>query len=149
MLFPPFNMIGKVLNKINKEEAQGVIVVRYWSTQFWFSMFNAMIIKGPFVIFRRNEPTLSHPNWPSINSPRCASYWHSCWVSIRRHQPQWIYHPTHLTILGRTRPRKSTKPTSQSGLSIVTKGGGCPGCVHTFECGAWFRNSAIWIRVRL
>ena len=68
--FPPFNMIGKVLNKINREESPGVIVVPYWPTQFWFSMFTAMIIKGPYVLFSRDEPTLSHPHRPTHQLPK-------------------------------------------------------------------------------
>ena len=126
--FPPFNMIGKVLNKINRDEAQGVIVVPYWPTQFWFSMFTAMIIKGPFVLFSRDEPTLSHPHRTPEQLPKMrllaarVSSRHTAAFDFVK-QPSDSYHSP-----GERKPRKSTRAISPNGLVIVTRGGSrhCP-----------------------
>ena len=60
--FPPFNMIGKVLRKIEEENAKGLLVVPYWPTQTWFPKFLKMCVNGPCVLYRKDaNPTLSHP----------------------------------------------------------------------------------------
>ena len=60
--FPPFNMIGRVLRKVENDNAEGIIVVPYWPTQHWFSKFTRMCIDTPCVLFSREAtPTLHHP----------------------------------------------------------------------------------------
>ena len=42
--FPPFSLIGRVLAKIQQDEAQGLLVVPFWSTQPWFpQIFNLLV----------------------------------------------------------------------------------------------------------
>ena len=36
-LFPPFSLISNVLQKLEPCQAECVIVVRFWTTQVWFS----------------------------------------------------------------------------------------------------------------
>ena len=47
--FPPFKLIGRVLAKIQKEEATGILVP-YWTTQPWFAQLVNMLITDPFVL---------------------------------------------------------------------------------------------------
>ena len=69
--FPPFNMIGRVLQKVLSDQAQGIIVVPYWPTQAWFSKFTQMCNDTPFILFSRNaQPTLSHPWRETSTLPR-------------------------------------------------------------------------------
>lgn len=41
--FPPFALIAKVLQKIVREKADGIIVVPYWPTQPWFPLLHKLI----------------------------------------------------------------------------------------------------------
>lgn len=56
--FPPFSIILKVLQKIKNDQAVGVLVVPYWTTQPWFPLFSSMLIKEP-IIFHPNKTLIS------------------------------------------------------------------------------------------
>ena len=47
--FPPFNLIGKVLAKLHKDQASGVVMVPFWSTQPWFPQAIGMLTKPPLL----------------------------------------------------------------------------------------------------
>ena len=68
--FPPFNMIGRVLRKVENDNAQGIIVVPYWPTQHWFSKFTRMCTQIPCILFSRDaQPTIKHPWREEQNLP--------------------------------------------------------------------------------
>jgi len=58
--FPPFSLIGKVLQKAIFEESELVIIVPFWVTQPWFSTLLSMLSDCPFVLSREKN-TLTHP----------------------------------------------------------------------------------------
>ena len=58
--FPPFNMMGRVLRKVEEEQAEGVIIFPAWPTQTWYPKLLSMCINEPLVLYRKNA-TLSHP----------------------------------------------------------------------------------------
>ena len=58
--FPPFNMIGSVLRKVEEERANGIIVVPMWPTQSWFSKFIKMCANAPRILYRRGLTIVSH-----------------------------------------------------------------------------------------
>lgn len=45
--FPPFSLIGKVLEKIVNDEATGILVVPDWPSQSWYPQFKELLIKKP------------------------------------------------------------------------------------------------------
>ena len=60
--FPPFNMIGRVLRKVEDDQAEGLVVVPFWPTQHWFSKFANMCTDIPSILFSRDaQTTLEHP----------------------------------------------------------------------------------------
>ena len=64
--FPPFNLVGKVLQKIERDMAEGIVVVPYWPTQPWFAKLSYLCTKTPLILFSRElskkgEHHLSHP----------------------------------------------------------------------------------------
>ena len=59
--FPPFNLIGKVLQKVEADNGKGIIIVPFWPTQHWFAKFTQMCIFPPLVCFSRGLQTLTHP----------------------------------------------------------------------------------------
>ena len=46
--FPPFSIIHKVIQKVIREKARGIMVVPVWSTQPWFSLLNKITWEPPF-----------------------------------------------------------------------------------------------------
>lgn len=69
--FPPFSIIGRVLNKINDERATGIVVVPKWESQPWYPVFMNLLISEP--LYFKPDPNLllspyreSHPMWKRI-----------------------------------------------------------------------------------
>lgn len=58
--FPPFSLILRVLRKICRDRATGVLVIPYWPTQPWFPLFNELRISN-LVILEPNKNLLSSP----------------------------------------------------------------------------------------
>ena len=53
--FLPFRIIGKVLAKVQKGKAQGILIVPLWSTQPWFPMVMNLITAPPILIRARGN----------------------------------------------------------------------------------------------
>ena len=70
--FPPFNMINRVLNKVERDDAKGIIVVPYWSTQSWFPKFVQMCTMTPIMFHsqKKGEYALSHPRRDPSELPK-------------------------------------------------------------------------------
>lgn len=52
--FPPFAIILRVLDKIRRDVATGILVVPDWQNQAWFPLFKSMLIRDP-VMFQGNN----------------------------------------------------------------------------------------------
>ncbi len=48
--FPPFSVIHLVLQKLIQEEAEGIIIVPYWPSKPWFTLFLRLLIDIPVII---------------------------------------------------------------------------------------------------
>ena len=70
--FPPFSQILRALRKIKKDEAEGIMVVPYWTHQAWFLLFQSLLISEP-IIFTPNMNLLKFSNrephllWKSLS----------------------------------------------------------------------------------
>lgn len=61
--FPPFSLIGRCLEKIQTNRAEGVLVVRYLTSQSWYSKLLQMLVNHPLLISHRERLlTLSECN---------------------------------------------------------------------------------------
>ena len=67
-IFPPFSLLGKVLQKIRTDKAVALLVAPYWPTQPWFSAMQALLVGEPFII-RPHIDNLTLPNRPSEHHP--------------------------------------------------------------------------------
>ena len=56
-MFPPFNLVGGVLAKVNKDKTKVVTVVLDWSTQYWYPQLMQMTSHEP-VYFRPSAKNL-------------------------------------------------------------------------------------------
>ena len=57
-MFPPFSLIGRVLQKIRVDQAEVMIVVPHWPTQPWFTTFMEMLKRGPCILHPQNNMLL-------------------------------------------------------------------------------------------
>lgn len=70
--FPPFSIILKVLRKICKDKAEGIMVVSDWPAQPWYPLFRSMLVSKPLQ-FKPNQELLfscnreQHPLWRNLS----------------------------------------------------------------------------------
>jgi len=69
-VFPPFSIIGRVLQKIQNDQATVLMVAPSWPTQPWYTTLKEMMIGEPVIITpgQKNllfpsDPDLVHPMW--------------------------------------------------------------------------------------
>jgi len=48
--FPPFKLIGRVLNKIKEHHISGIMITPVWETATWYPMLLEMIIEQPIIL---------------------------------------------------------------------------------------------------
>ena len=58
--FPPFCLIGKCIQKIIQDEAEGIVIVPKWPTQAWFSKLLNMLVQDP-VLLPKSKTLLIQP----------------------------------------------------------------------------------------
>ena len=64
--FPPFSVLTQTIQKIEKEEATGVVVAPNWPTQVWYPALMRLLIVHPLpikpcLLFTRNTPSSQDP----------------------------------------------------------------------------------------
>ena len=59
-LFPPFSCIGSVLQKMEQDDAEGVLIAPLFSTQPWFTKLLQMVVTQPYLL-PKAESILSLP----------------------------------------------------------------------------------------
>ena len=76
--FPPFSVIPTVLAKIQKEKAEGIVVLPDWPTQSWYAKASKMMKQQPVHLKKsKNLLTLPthldevHPMWEKLNLRVC------------------------------------------------------------------------------
>jgi len=58
--FPPFNLVGKVLQKLVSDEVSGIVVAPCWATQAWFPIYQKLAV-SEILILGPNENLLFDP----------------------------------------------------------------------------------------
>ena len=46
--FPPFSLIGRVLQKVQEDKCDLILLVPFWPRQYWFSKLTSMLIDFPY-----------------------------------------------------------------------------------------------------
>ena len=57
--FPPFSCIGKILQKINIDNATGILIVPNWPSQFWLTVLQDLLLTEALII-SPNQTDLRH-----------------------------------------------------------------------------------------
>lgn len=119
-----FVFIQKVLQKIHKDSATGVVLVPYWPTQAWWPVLTNMLGAYPLLLPRKpntlqlpSDPQLIHPLSKTIRLLLCLLSGDYSRVKAfqKQLQPSYSRH-------GDVAPHGSTVPTCGDGNSIVVLG---------------------------
>ncbi|KAG6438798.1 hypothetical protein O3G_MSEX000234 [Manduca sexta] len=62
--FPPFALISRVLQKIKREKAIGIVLVPWWPTQPWYPFFKSMVVSEELILEPSSDLLLSPSRCP-------------------------------------------------------------------------------------
>ena len=71
--YPPFSLVGMVMNKILRDSARGIMIIPVWPTQYWFPLVVKHLIDYPILLPKSAtticlpfNKTLTHPMNPKL-----------------------------------------------------------------------------------
>ena len=68
-LFPPFNLIGRVLNKVQQDRlTKALLICPHWVTQPWYPLLQSMLLRPP-ILLNTTIFSLVHPRKPEARHP--------------------------------------------------------------------------------
>jgi hypothetical protein len=119
-MFPPFNLIGRCLQKLALDQAECIIVVPVWPTQYWFPELIKMLTELPILLPFRDLvslPGCQHQAHPlKLQLMACKLSGHPWKVEeFRRRQPRSSGQHGDLGL------RNSTVHMWRSGEHIVSR----------------------------
>ena len=84
-IFAPFSMLGRVLAKLEQDQAEAIVIAPWWAAQSWFPKLIRMLIEPPRLLPRgKKQLTLPfnrekiHPLWRKMNLLVCPLSGRSC-----------------------------------------------------------------------
>ena len=120
-IFPPFSLVGKILQKIEEDKIDAILVAPLWTTQSWFGKLLHMLTDCPF-FFNRNRHTMKHPHKNVDELPRMKIL--ICCLS-GRHSARSNFHnrlKTSSCPHGDTALLHNMMSTSEDGTSLLLRG---------------------------
>jgi len=122
--FPAFSVIMRTLQKIQQDQATGLLLVPYWPTQAGWPTLTRMLIQAPLVLPNRmdtlylpQDPSAVHPLKNQMSLLLCHLSGNICRVKEFHRQL-----PTLSCSLGVQAPGSSTALTLRNGWSTVVNG---------------------------
>ena len=120
-VFPPYSIIWRMLQKIQKECKKAIIIVPLWTTQSWFTRIMELAISQRIIIPSRYlklpRTKAKHPLYPKLQMLALL-------ISNLFHL-QHQFHQMHKQLYqqhGKTLPRQNTAVHSKDGQTFVVKG---------------------------
>ena len=72
-IFPPFSLLGKVLQKLQEDKGKAIVIVPEWKTQTWYPMLQKLMLDQPIQLPQRKSLLLlpfnmekTHPLLPKM-----------------------------------------------------------------------------------
>ena len=125
--FPPFSMIGRVLRKIERDQAKGILIAPCWPTQVWFPKLLWLLYKPPIKL-PNSAHLLHHPNHkgphPLVKKMRLTAWPLSGVPSMTETFRREL--KTLSSVHGGTPQNPFTLHTSASGSDTVVNGAEIP-----------------------
>jgi len=121
--FPPFNLVGRVLTKVEQAECMVLLVCPLWHTQPWFPHLTDLLIDYP-VILPSDPFLLSCPFNPDRRHPLATLKLMACLLS--KDVSRQLNFRKRLQIssrqAGNPQQQRTTHPSSESGLAFAKDG---------------------------
>ena len=123
-IFPPFALLNRVMAKLEKDSAEGIVIVPLWTTQSWFAKMLNLLTDFPKLLPRSKKQLMLpfdqnkiHPLWRKMHLLVCPLSGDSCKTKVfRRRLKTLSYSP------GGQLPGNNTIPTYKNGIHIAIEG---------------------------
>jgi len=122
--FPPFNLSDRVLQKVEADEASGILIVPQWTTQPWFPVLMRLLVQEPFILPQGKKvlqlpynPNAIHPLHHKLTLMACKLS--GCLYKVKDFQSKLLTLSCHH---GENQQRNSTGPTLRDGISFQLNG---------------------------
>ncbi len=66
--YPPFSMVGAAMSKIVQDQATGIMIIPYWTSQYWYPTMLSMLVKEP-IILPQIKTLITLPFNPEVRHP--------------------------------------------------------------------------------
>jgi hypothetical protein len=121
--FPPFCLIGKCLQKVVEDEAEGILIIPKWPTQAWFPKLLNMLVQDP-VVLPRTHSLLTQPVTGELHPLKDKLILLACRLSGSQFRTQAYQQQlqTSLCHHGETLQNLNTMATLTDGFSFVLDG---------------------------
>ncbi|CAG2244870.1 unnamed protein product [Mytilus edulis] len=122
-LFPPFSLISRCLQKVQKDSAEVLMIVPLWPTQAWYPVLLEMLIDFPKMLPRKKR-LLSIPGTEKIHPLHNQLKFLACRLSgkIWKTKAFQTRLPKSFWRLGETVRKSNTQLMSSNGSVSVVKG---------------------------
>ena len=121
--FPPFSLIPRCLTKIENDQATGVLIVPYWTTQSWFTPLLNLLVDNPLLLPQLDNLLLL-PHTGEQHPLRKKMRLMACKLSGQASSRDKFLtkQPKSSCIPGQMLPSSNTSLTSKPGSSCVVNG---------------------------
>jgi hypothetical protein len=122
-IFPPFGILPKTMQKFRQDRAEGLVIVPFWPTKPWFTMWVEMLIDIPVLVRVTNDvlylPYSSEAEHPMQNLQLLAGILSRDALKVKDFQRELS---GRSRMLGDSQQTSSMRDTGNNGLYIVRKG---------------------------
>ena len=121
--FPPFSVIAACLQKIEQDQATGVLLVPVWQTQPWFTPLLHLLVDNP-VLLPQSTHLLTQPHNHALHPLRRQLRLMACMLSGKVSSREMFQARLQQSSSspGLTEHKNSTNHTSNSGWTFVVNG---------------------------
>ena len=123
--FPPFSLIQRCLDRVELDQAQGVLLVPAWPTQTWYTRLLQMLSGQPVVmVWTAQSDLLIHPSGPKMHNLQGRLSLMACPVSGNSIESRAFGStlPMFSSAHGGQLLRNSTQSILKNGLCSVVQG---------------------------
>ena len=122
-IFPPFSLLNRCLQKLEKDQTSALLIAPVWPTQVWWPRLLSLLVANPLLLPQEKD-LLILPQSETLHPLRNQMRLMACLLSgnpmkqeeYRSQQLDCSWHP------GEEVPRNNTPGTSKNGLHFVSKG---------------------------
>ena len=119
--FPPFSIIMRTLQKIQQDQATGLLIVPYWPTQAWWPQLTRMLIQEPIVLPKRKDTLFLPQDVNAIHPLHRQMTLLLCHLSGNIYRVREFHQRLPLSLCSPGEPAQdnNTRDTSVNGLHTV------------------------------